>query len=68
MHIPYFVDYKTHVDALDHKTHVGFRGGKQEKKPRSTAAHPLSEPGKLLLDYKMHPHFLPKFWGVHLIV
>ena len=68
MHIPYFVDYKTHVDALDHKTHVGFRGGKQEKKPRSTA-HPPSEPGKLHSDCKMHPHFLPNLEGeVHLIV
>ena len=57
---------------LDYKTHLGFTGGKQENKPHSTAEPPPtpSEPGELHLDYKTHPHFLPKFGGgeVHLIV
>ena len=61
-------------DAPDHKMHLGFRGGKQEKKfwskkmwscpgllwPYSTIP-PNHEPGKLHSDYKMHPHFPPKF-------
>ena len=34
---------------------------KQTKKPYSTAAP--SQPGKLHLDYKTHPHFPPKFGG-----
>ena len=51
-HSPYFSDYKTHL---------GFRGEWGENPvhlcPRS------SEASKLHSDYKMHPHFPPKFGG-----
>ena len=64
-HTPYFLDYKRHRTIR--RTYVleeENRGKKTLHRP------PPPESGKLHSDYKMHPHFLPKFGGekVHLIV
>ena len=54
--IPYFLDYTMHL---------GFRGGKEGEKnllPHRCLPHPHPlAPGKLHSDYKMYPHFPPKF-------
>ena len=60
--LPYFLDYKTHQTIRHTQVLEEENRGKNPLHRPSPFIPPLSQ-AKLHLDYKMHPHFPPKFGG-----